>query len=218
MTIHILNPNSLEAVTAAIDRAVDPFRALSKIKIATHTLAEGPPGIETQAHVDLVVAPLLRRAAELEDTASAFVIACYSDPGLAALREQSRHPVFGIAEAAILTALTMGQRFGVISILNRSIPRHRRAIAAMGLSDRLAGDRALDLGVAALSDATQTSERLRKVGRMLCESDGAEVIVLGCAGMADYRQELARDLGCPVIDPNIAATALAIGRVMMNQT
>ena len=109
MTIYIINPNSSRLVTDGIDRALEPLRAASPVPIAAIQLDEGPKGIETQAHVDGVVSPLLARAASLEAEASAFVTACFSDPGLAALREQSRHPVLGIAESAILTAMTLGQ-------------------------------------------------------------------------------------------------------------
>ena len=85
------------------------------------TLKEGPPGIETQRHVDAVVAPLARMIAERERDCAAFVIACYSDPGLHTAREATAKPVLGISECGVLTALTLGQRFGVIAILkNRS--------------------------------------------------------------------------------------------------
>jgi Asp/Glu/hydantoin racemase len=165
--------------------------------------------------VDGVVAPLLAQAAALESGASAFVIACFSDPGLAALREQSARPVLGIAESAVLTAMTMGQRFGIISILSRSIPRHMRFLGAMGVMDRLAADLPLELGVAALADRGRTWDRLVSVGRSLRDQHGAEVVILGCAGMAHYRADLAAELGRPVIDPSQAATAMAIGRIAL---
>jgi Asp/Glu/hydantoin racemase len=214
MTIHILNPNSSAHVTAGIDRAIDAMRAVSPVPIACHSLADGPPGIETQAHVDGVVAPLLAQARGLEAGASAFVVACFSDPGLAALREQSARPVLGIAESAVLTAMTLGQRFGILSILSRSIPRHMRYLGAMGVMDRLAADLPLELGVAELASRERTWERLVSVGQDLMHH-GAEVLILGCAGMADYRAELSGTLGRPVIDPSQAACAMAIGRVAL---
>lgn len=217
MTIYILNPNSSAHVTAGIDRAVAPMRARSPVAIECLSLAEGPPGIETQAHVDGVVAPLLRQAAGLEAGASAFITACFSDPGLAALREQSKHPVLGIAESAVLTAMTLGQRFGIISILSRSIPRHMRYLGAMGVMDRLAADLPLELGVADLADRDRTWARLCSTGADLRRT-GAEVIILGCAGMADYRADLQAELGCPVIDPSQAACAMAIGRLALSAT
>ncbi len=216
MTIYIINPNSSTHVTNGIDRAVDPMRAASPVPIEARTLAEGPPGIETQAHVDGVVGPLLAHAAALEDAASAFVIACYSDPGLAALREQSAKPVIGIAEASILTALTMGQRFGIISILSKSIPRHMRYVGAMGVMDRLAADMPLELGVAELADETRTFERLKTVGARLRQEAMADVLILGCAGMTAFRTALEDHLDLPVIEPCQAASAMAIGRVALS--
>ncbi len=217
MTIHLINPNSSQAVTDSVDAAIDPMRAATTVAINCHTLAEGPPGIENQRHVDGVVAPLLARAAELEDGASAFIIACFSDPGLAALREQSAHPVIGIAEAAILTAMTMGQRFGILSILGRSVPRHLRYIGGMGVMDRLAADLPLDMGVAELQDQTRTFTRMQDVGRRLRDDHGADVLIMGCAGMANFRTRLEMEFGCPVIDPSQAAIGMALGQVAMGK-
>lgn len=182
MTIYIINPNSSQTVTAGIDRAMEPLRVSSPVPITAIQLDEGPKGIETQAHVDGVVAPLLARTAALEAEASVFVVACFSDPGLAALREQSRRPVLGIAESAILTAMSLGQRFGIVSILSRSVPRHMRMLGAMGVMDRLAADLPLEMGVADLADADRTFARLQQVGTRLLKDHGAEVLILGCAG------------------------------------
>lgn len=215
MTIFIVNPNSSRVVTDGIDRTMEPLRAASPVAIAAIQLDEGPKGIETQAHVDGVVTPLLARAAALEGEASAFVIACFSDPGLAALREQSRHPVLGIAESAILTAMTMGQRFGILSILSKSVPRHMRMLGAMGVMDRCAADLPLELGVADLTDRNRTFARLRDVGTQLRDAHGAEVLILGCAGMTSYRADLSQALGRPVVEPCEAAAAMAIGRVAL---
>ena len=218
MTNYIVNPNSSQHVTDGIDHAVDLMRAASPVPIVARTLAEGPPGIETQAHVDGVVGPMLAHCAALEDQASAFVVAYFSDPGLAALREQSAQPVLGIAEAAVLTAMTLGQRFGIISILRRSIPRHMRYLGAMGVMDRLAGDEPLELGVLELADETRTFERLKTVGTSLRDGAGADALILGCAGMTAFRGELETTLGVPVIEPCQVATAMAIGRVALQHT
>lgn len=218
MTIYVINPNSSQHVTDGIDHAIDPMRAASPVLIEARTLAEGPPGIETQAHVDGVVAPMLAHCALLEDQASAFVVACYSDPGLAALREQSARPVLGIAEASILTAMTLGQRFGIISILSKSILRHMRYVGAMGVMGRLAGDQPLELGVLDLADEGRTFERLKTVGANLRDTAMADVLILGCAGMTVFRADLEECLGVPVVEPCQAATAMAIGRVALQKT
>lgn len=214
-TIYVINPNSSETVTAGIDAAVEPLRSSDGPEIACVTLAEGPPGIQSQRDVDSIPGPLLRMAAKLENAASAFVVACFSDPGMHSLREQSRLPVLGIAESGVLTALTLGQRFGVIAILANSVPRHLRYFGAMGVTDRLAGDIPIGLGVAELADADRTLDRMTDVGKTLRDDHGADVVVMGCAGMAAYRDTLEKMLGIPVVEPTQAAVTMAIGRVRL---
>src|SRR5580704_17407771 len=110
------------------------------------TLPEGPFGIERQQDVEQVVLPL-RRMVEADNAADAFVIACYCDPGLHVCREGTPRPVFGIAECGVLTALARAGRFGVIAIGQRSIARHMRYLRQMALTERLAGERPLDMSV-----------------------------------------------------------------------
>jgi allantoin racemase len=214
-TIYVINPNSNEAVTAGIDAAMAPLRSSDGPEIACVTLREGPPGIQSQRDVDGIVGPLLKQAALLEDEAAAFVVACFSDPGMYALREQSARPVLGIAECGVLTALTLGQRFGVIAILPTSIPRHLRYFGAMGMLDRFAADLSIGLSVAELSDGARTLERMIAAGRTLRDSHGADVLVMGCAGMARFRETLERELEIPIVEPTQAAVAMAIGRVRL---
>jgi Asp/Glu/hydantoin racemase len=173
-------------------------------------LAEGPFGIETQADADDVVAPL-RRLVETDNASSAFVIACYSDPGLHSCREATSRPVFGIAECGVLTALARAERFGVIAISARSIRRHLRYLRQMGLIQRFAGERPLEMSVAETASGEKTLSRMIGIGEKLRDLDGAEAIVMGCAGMARHRGPLEEALGVPVIDPTQAAVAIAIG-------
>jgi Asp/Glu/hydantoin racemase len=129
------------------------------------------------------------------------VIACYSDPGLHAVREAVDVPVLGIMESGVLTALTLGQRFGVIAILPGSIPRHLRAYGAMGVQSRLAGELAIGLNVTELADYDRTLARMREVGLRLRDTQGADVIVMGCAGMAVYRDACRKRWAYPWWNP-----------------
>jgi Asp/Glu/hydantoin racemase len=213
--IYVINPNSSTAVTAGIDAAMEPLRIAGGPVIECLTLASGPLGIQTQCDVDSVVMPLLALARSVEDRAAAFVIACFSDPGLHALREATRRPVFGISESAALTAMSLGQTFGVIAILETSIPRHLRAWGSMGIRDRLAGEVAIGLNVADLSEAKSTLDRMIVAGRRLRDEHGAHVLVMGCAGMAGFRDALQEAVGLPVVEPSQAAVAMAVGRVLL---
>jgi Asp/Glu/hydantoin racemase len=188
--IRVVNPNSNEAVTRGLDAALEPLRFAAGPEIVCSTLAEGPFGIESQADVERVVMPL-RRLVESDNSSDAFVIACYSDPGLHVCREGNARPVFGIAECGVLTALAQAGRFGVIAISQRSIARHRRYLMQTGLTDRLAGERPLDMSVAETASGDGTLDRMIEVARQLKEQDGAEAVVMGCAGMA-WRATAAR--------------------------
>ncbi|HXJ51993.1 MAG TPA: aspartate/glutamate racemase family protein [Burkholderiales bacterium] len=213
--ILVINPNSTEVVTRGIDAAVEPLRMAGGPAIDCVTLKEGPPGIETQQQVDAVVGPMLQLLAKSEKEYAAFVVACYSDPGLHSLREATKKPVLGIAECGILTALTLGQRFGVIAILRQSIARHLRYVGAMGLTSRLAAELSVNLPVVELSNAEKTFGRMVEVGKALRDRH-ADVVIMGCAGMARYRKALQDELGIPVVEPTQAAVAMAIGRVRLN--
>ena len=210
--IRVVNPNSNEAVTRGIDEAVQPLRFDSGPDIVCSTLAEGPLGIETQEHVESVALPL-RRLVEADNASDAFIIACYSDPGLHVCREGTTRPVFGIAECGVLTALARAERFGVIAIMQRSIARHIRYLRQMGLMDRLAGERPLNMSVAEIASGDGTLSRMIEVGRALKDQDGANAIVMGCAGMARHRKPLEDALGISVIDPTQAAVTMALGVV-----
>ena len=213
--ILVINPNSTQAVTDAMHAACEPLRMSGGPAIECMTLAEGPPGVETQRDADGVIQPLVRTVSQRERDYAAFVIACFSDPGLHAVREVTKKPVLGIAECGILTALTLGSRFGVIAILRQSIARHRRYFAAMGVLERMAGEIPLGIGVTGLADERKTFGAMVETGTRLRDAHGADVVVMGCAGMAQYRDRLQAALGIPVVEPTQAAVAMAIGRVRM---
>jgi Asp/Glu/hydantoin racemase len=212
--ILVINPNSSEIVTRGIDAALEPLRMDGGPVIECRTLQEGPPGIQTQRDIEQVTLPLARMI-EGERDAAAFVIACFSDPGIHLAREATRRPVFGISEAGITTALNLGNAIGIIAILQSAVRRHQRYFRALGLSSRIAGDRPVDMGVAELADEERTLRRMTEVGQQLRDEDGADVLVMGCAGMARYRAELERALGIPVVDPTQAAVGMAITAVQI---
>jgi allantoin racemase len=214
--IRVVNPNSNEAVTRGLDATLEPLRFEGGPEIVCSTLAEGPYGIETEADVASVVMPL-RRLVAADNSSDAFVIACYSDPGLDVCREGTARPVFGIAECGVLTALARAGRFGVIATSRRSIARHTRYLRQMGLVSRFAGERSLEMSVAETAIGERTLDRMVEIGRQLQEQDGAEAVVMGCAGMARHRRPLEEALGIPVIDPTQAAVTMAIGVVQLNR-
>src|SRR6266702_5188590 len=164
--ILVINPNSNHLVTQGLEQALKPLGFEGGPEIVCETLAEGPYGIESQADADSVVMPL-RRLVEGDNQSAAFIIACYSDPGLQVCREATDRPVFGIAECGVLTALARADTFGVIAIAQRSIRRHVRYLRQMELMSRLAGERPLNMSVAETASGEGTLAKMIEVGRAL---------------------------------------------------
>ena len=216
-TLLVINPNSTQVVTDHISLALEPFRRPGGPQIVCETLTSGPPGIESQAHVDGTSEKLIAwfEAHPHYRDVDAVVLACFSDPGMVALRETLTCPVFGSAECAYLTAAAMGDKFGVISILSRAIGRHKRQVRLLGLEHKLAEDLAIEVNVVDLVKEDLTFTRMLSVGKTLIDQHGARVIIMGCAGMARYRARLEVELGVPVIDPSQAGVAMAVGQLLV---
>ncbi len=209
--ILIVNPNSSGACSAGISDAIAPFRFAGGPVLDVVTLEEGPPAIYTWRDWHAVVEPMCRLVAASD--ADAFVIACASDPGIEAVRTATTRPVFGIFRAAIAAAAARAERFGIIALAESSKARHRAALRAMGLADRLAGEVAMNVSMDTLLDPDAARSALIAAGRELA-SLGAETIVLGCTGMAHHRAAVARAVGLPAIEPTAAAAVLAIAAVV----
>jgi Asp/Glu/hydantoin racemase len=208
--ILVINPNSSESVTTGLSDALADFRAPGRPAIECVTIAEGPLGIITQREVDeaaLRVGDLITARPDC----AAYVIACYSQPGLDLARSLTRKPVIGMHDAGVLAAMALADSFGVIAVSPLSIPRHLRLLRRLGVEQRLAAEVPLQgISVADSGHGEESFIQLRHAGESLLAA-GAGAIVLGCAGMSGHRLRLEQALGVPVIDPTRAAVATALG-------
>lgn len=211
--IRVINPNSNKAVTDGLAASLKHYAIPGRIDIVCDTLESGPFGIESQRDMDTITLPLLARMKSR--AADAYVIACFSDPGLALCRAEMDKPVFGIMESAIATALTMGDTFGIIALSDNAVRRHRRHIRGLGQLGRMAGERPVGASVAD-SAKPEAFDALASAGLALVEDDRADVLIMGCAGMARHRARLAATCKVPVLDPTQAAVSLAMGALMAN--
>ena len=214
--ILVINPNSDESVTEGMARELRGFHFSEWLGIECVSLPDGPFSIESQADIEAVTLPLRKMVSESQNV-DAFVIACYSDPGLHVCREASEKPVFGIQECGILTAMSWGDRFGVIALQERSIRRHLRYLRQMGVMGRLAGERAAGLSVGESVSGKDTFEKLLTTAKQLRDSDQADTIILGCAGMASHRAKLESAIRIPVINPVQAAVSMAMHSLLTKQ-
>jgi allantoin racemase len=141
---------------------------------------------------------------------TAHIIACFDDTGLEAARSVSFAPVIGIGEAAFHLASMLGHRFSVITTLSRSIAAIETNLLKYGLASRCAKVRACEVPVLSLDDPASNAAALISAEIELARrEDNAEVVVLGCAGMADLAARLSQQHGLPVVDGVASAIKLA---------
>ncbi len=208
MRIHVINPNTTPSMTATIGYAAKAA-ASPGVEIRAVNPDFGPPSIEGYFDEAFSVPGLLAEIAKAPGT-DAFVIACFDDTGLEAARCATAAPVVGIGEAAFHMASLIAEKFSVVTTLSRSIAPIERNLAKYGLAARCARVRASNVPVLALEEAGSDARRTieAEIKRALAE-DGAEAIVLGCAGMTDLVRDLERSVGAPVLDGVACAVSLA---------
>lgn len=208
MRILIVNPNTTSSMT---EKAATAARlvAAGGTEIIAATSRMGPVSIEGHYDGALAIPGLLTELKERAGTYDAAVIACFDDTGLEAARSFAEVPVLGLCEAAVATAGFLAQRFTVVTTLERSRVLIDNLVRRYGMGDR-AKVRASDIPVLELEDeASGAIGKLRaEIERALSE-DGAEAIVLGCAGMTDLARELQGIYGVPVVDGVAAAVKQA---------
>ena len=210
MRLLLVNPNTSATMTARIGAAASAAAA-PRTKVRAVNPTSGPASIEGYFDEAFaapgVIEEIVKGEAEGFD---AFVIACFDDTGLEAARCVASGPVVGIGEAAFHIAALVAHRFSVVTTLSRSIAPIEANLMKYGLDRRCARVRACEVPVLALDDpASGACERLSAEIERAKGEEGAEAIVLGCAGMADLAASLSRRHGLPVIDGVAAAVKLA---------
>jgi len=208
MRIRVVNPNTTESMTALIEacaRAViGPGTTLDAV-----TPGMGPASIESHYDEALAVPGLLAAIAAGErDGVDGYVVACFGDPGLDAARELAAGPVVGIAEAAMHTATLVGRGFSVVTTLDRTRGRALDLAARYAPAGACRGVYACEIPVLDLESDPAVLKRVVDLARVALERDGSDVIVLGCAGLADLCASAEAELGVPVIDGVAAATLM----------
>ncbi|HDP37104.1 Asp/Glu/hydantoin racemase [Candidatus Atribacteria bacterium HGW-Atribacteria-1] len=202
MKILCINPNSSPEVTEGIEKICKEY-ALPDTEIEVKYIQNAPSGIESYHDAAVSEKYLLDRFEEWKEKYDGFIIACHSDIGVDLLRELTDKPVIGIGEASMLFALPLGHKFSILSLKRKKIPQKEDLVKKYGLENRCASIRATGLGVVA--NYLEKKEKLIQEGKKAVEEDGAEVLILGCAGMAGLDKEIEKIVDVPVIDGVVSA-------------
>ena len=199
MLIKVINPNTSEPMTEAIERSA---RAVAGVDVRAVTAPMGPASIESHYDEALAVPGVL---AELGD-ADGYVIACFGDPGLDAAREVAAGPVVGMAEAAMRAASYLGRGFSVVTTVDRSRGRTWDLAERYGVARFCRGVHACGIRVLELDSDPDALKTITAACRHALERDESDAVVLGCAGMTHLVADLTAEVGVPVVDGVQAAT------------
>jgi allantoin racemase len=209
MKLLLINPNITEALTASI-AAEARLSASPGTEITAVTATFGTQYVENRAEAAIAGHAVLDALAFHMEGHAAAIVAAFGDPGLAAAREFADIPIFGIEEAALLTAWTLGRRICIVCLTPRLGRWYRECAEEHGLAGRLVSVRALDVPI---PDITQAKEKLRErlleeCGRAVDE-DEAEVIIFGGAPIAGLARQVAASVPVPTLDGVSCAVRLA---------
>lgn len=198
-TALVINPNTSTSMTEAIQAtAARVFQPSWKYHVVN--AKAGPESLESwrdYQFAGVAVLPLLYEYPEVDG----IVLACFGDPGLFALKEVASVPVVGIAEAAMALATLVGGSFGIIAGMSRAVYLMDSMVRTYGLEARYAGTVALDMRVLSFEeDRHATLKNLEKAGRELVKR-GADTVLLGCAGLTSFIDDMTEHLPVAVIDP-----------------
>ncbi len=210
MRILVINPNTSREMTLGIDKMAKKY-AHSDTEVVTVCSKKGPRTIENAYEESLVAEGVLERVIEgNKKKFDAIVIACYGDPHLHSAKQISDVPVFGIAEASMHLACLLGYKFSIVTVLETARPIFEELVKRVGLEDKCASIRTTTLSVADLEkDPSITLKVLTEAASLAIQQDGAEVICLGCAGMAGLDKPMELSLGVPVLDGVVCAVKIA---------
>jgi allantoin racemase len=198
-TALVINPNTSESMTAEIETTATrifqpPWNCIVSCAPA------GPESLESWSDYHLAsvaVLPLLEKLPEVDG----IVLACFGDPGLYLLKESCSVPVVGIAESSMSIAVMLGARFGILAGMRRAVELMDSMVRTYGLESRYAGTVSLEMRVLDFGkDRIETLNVLERASHQLRER-GAEVLLLGCAGLTTFVEELQAKVEMPVIDP-----------------
>jgi Asp/Glu/hydantoin racemase len=199
MRILLINPNTSPEITDLVARRAREV-ADEDVMFVPATGRFGARYIASRAAAAIAGHAALDALAEHGEGCDAVILACFGDPGLPALRELSPVPVVGMAEASCHLACTLGRRFSIVTGGARWGPMLEEFVASLGLADRFAGVRTVaPTGAEIAQDPDGTLALLVAQCSSCADEDGADVVILGGAGLAGLARTLAPLVDVPVL-------------------
>ncbi len=215
MRILVVNVNTTESMTEGIAEQARRV-ALPGTEIVGLTPAFGAESVEGNLESYLAAVAVMDRVLAYDEPFDAVIQAGYGEHGREGLQELLDVPVVDITEAAASTAMYLGHRYSVVTTLDRAVPLIEDRLLLAGLDRRCASVRASGLAVLELeADPQRAVEAIVEQAAAAVREDHAEVICLGCGGMAELESAVRARTGVPVVDGVAAAVTVAEALVRM---
>ena len=210
--ICIINPNTTKAMTHKIDLTAKNFANVDTEIISVEPNI-GPESIEGY-YDEAFCIPGLIEEINNNINADGYIIACFDDTGLDAVRSITDKPVIGIGEAAYHVASIVSGNFSVITTLSRSINPLKHNLKKYGLIEKCVSISAIEVPVLDLEEISNDNlDKLNKGIEKTILEDNSEAIILGCAGMSNLAKDLELNHGLPVIEGVSSAVVLIEGLI-----
>ncbi|MER7196287.1 Asp/Glu/hydantoin racemase [Streptomyces sp. CB01635] len=209
MRILVVNVNTTASMTESIGAQAAAV-ASPGTEIVPLTPSFGAESVEGNYESYLAAVAVMEAVRSYPHSFDAVIQAGYGEHGREGLQELLDVPVVDITEAAASTAQFLGHRYSVVTTLDRTVPLIEDRLKLAGLADRCASVRASGMAVLDLeSDAEAAVEAIVEQAAQAVERDKAEVICLGCGGMAGLTERVVERTGVPVVDGVAAAVTIA---------
>jgi allantoin racemase len=210
MRIFVINPNTSASVTDHIRRELEKIKR-PETELRVENPQHGPVSIESAYDEALATPPTLELVRQAnQEGYDAMILACFSDPGLDAAKEISEVPVLGIEETTMHVAAMLGHKFSITTVFRNRVPTRDEHVKLRGLESAYASALVMNMPVLEMdSRPDEAKARILELSRHAVEEDGAEVIILGCAGLTGYAEDVERELGVVVLDPTSVTFKMA---------
>ena len=209
MRILVVNVNTTESITETIAQQARAVAAPGT-EIVGLTPYFGAESVEGNFESYLAAIAVMDRVMAYDQPFDAVIQAGYGEHGREGLQELLNVPVVDITEAAASTAMFLGHAYSVVTTLDRTVPLIEDRLKLAGLYQRCASVRARGMAVLELEeDPLAAMEAIVRQAELAIREDKAEVICLGCGGMAGLDEQIRQRTGVPVVDGVTAAVTIA---------
>ncbi len=207
MKILIINPVGTDRWDETDKKIYDGFTSPTT-DVDVVSLEEGPGSIENRLAMTEAIPHVLKRAKELHGAYDGMIVNCCLDVGVDVIRSIIDTPTVGPCEASLAIATTMGKKIGIVTVSKTAIELFEEMVIKYRMEKRVVSIRGIDITVPQIEEDVERTIELLKEEIKYAIEDGADVIVLGCTGLAGFAAKLQSYFSIPILDPAACAAKI----------